>query len=268
MAAFATRAARADYRGPDENMSQAYGPLQGALTYSATLNQGGGNPDDQDWYYFYVPAAGDKLHWTVSNTTALTGCTPLGPYYCNVYATLVDSGGKQVGGDGSSAGTSGVGPSSTQSIDWTFKTPGKYYLAITGDGDQLSYQFSVTPGSGVSSTPPVGGGGGSQPRTSSLRLKAHQDGRDVDVSLVVPSSGAHLDAHLYTGAGRSLQTAGGKTLKHLPAGSLHFAVELNSRGWAALKKHHRLTLTLRVTVTPVSGKVMQAFQKVIVTHRR
>jgi hypothetical protein len=117
----------------------------------------------------------------------------------------------------------------------------------------------------VSSTPPVGGAGVTG---SSLRLRAHQRGRNVDVSLVVPSSGDHLDVYLYTGAGRSLQTAGGKSLKHLPAGSLHFAVELNSRAWTALKKHHRLTLTLRVTVTPVSGKVMQASQKVIVTHRR
>jgi hypothetical protein len=245
-------------------MSQAYGPLQGALTYSATLNQGGGNPDDQDWYYFYVPAVGDKLHWTVSNTTALTGCTPLGPNYCNVYGTLVDSGGKQVGGDGSSAGTSGVGPSSTQSIDWTFKTPGKYYLAVVGDGDQLSYRFSVTPACGVSSTP---SGAGAGTTGSSLLLRAHQRGRDVDVSLVVPSCGGPLGARLYTGAGRSLQTAGGKTLSHIAGGSVHFAIRLNSRAWTALEQQHRLTLTLRSALTLQNGKIVRASEKVVVTHR-
>src|SRR5579884_2946582 len=68
--ALATRPARADYQGPDENASQAYGPLQGAHTYSAMLNNSGSNPGDQDWYYFYVPAAGDHLQFTISNTSS------------------------------------------------------------------------------------------------------------------------------------------------------------------------------------------------------
>jgi hypothetical protein len=254
---FGARAARADYQGPDENTSQAYGPLRGDYTYAATV-QG----SDQDWYYFYVPAAGDHLHWTVSNTTAVTACPP-SPFACNVYATLEDSNGQQVGGGNSSAGTSGVMPQSTQSIDWTFDAPGKYYLAVIGDGDQLSYQFSVTPASGLSNTPPGGGGAG-----SSLRLKAKQQGRDVDISLVVPSSGARLDASLYTGANRTLQAAGQLRRTQLPQGTVHDAIELNSRAWTALKKYHRLTLTLRVALTLRSGRVLHGSEKVIVTHRR
>jgi hypothetical protein len=254
--ALTPRAARADYRGPDENMSQAYGPLRGDFTYAATLQSG----NDQDWYYFYVPAAGDQLHWTVSNTTPLTGCTG-GIYACNVYATLEDSTGHQVGGGDSSAGTSGVMPSTTQTIDWTFDAPGKYYLAVIGDGGQLSYQFSVTPASGLSSTAPAGGGG------SSLHLKSKQRGRDVDASLVVPSAGTRLDARLYTGAGRAQQTAGQTVLAHLAKGTVHFTISLNSRAWSALKRHHRLTLTERIALTPRSGKVVHASQKVIATRR-
>jgi hypothetical protein len=255
--AFTARAAQADYQGPDENTSQAYGPLRGDFTYAATLQDG----SDQDWYYFYVPAAGDQLHWTVSNTTPLTGCT-LGPYACNVYATLEDSTGHQVGGGDSSAGTSGVMPSTTQKIDWTFDAPGKYYLAVVGDGGQLSYQFSVTPASGLSSTPPGDGGAG-----SSLHLSAHQRGRQVDVSLVVPSSGASLQAYLYTGTGRSMQTAGHTALAHFSRGTVHFTISLNSRAWSALKQHHRLTLTERIRLTLRSGKLVHASQKVVVTHR-
>jgi hypothetical protein len=254
---FAARPARADYRGPDENMSQAYGPLAGDYSYAATLQ----SDSDQDWYYFYVPAAGDQLHWTVSNTTPFTGCSA-GFYSCSVYATLEDSTGHQVGGSDSSAGTSGVMPSTTQSIDWTFDAPGKYYLAVIGDSGQLSYQFSVTPASGLSSTPPGGGGG------SSLHVTAHQRGRDVDVSLLVPSSGARLDAYLYTGAGRSLKAAGHKALAHLPQGTLRFAISLNSRAWSALKDHHRLTLTQRITLTLPTGKLVRASEKVLMTDRR
>jgi hypothetical protein len=255
---FTAHAARADYQGrPDENSSEAYGPLVGDHTYSATLNPGG---SDQDWYYFYVPTAGDHLHWTVSNSSS--GCTPYGIYYCNVYATLEDSTGNQVGGGSSSAGTSGVGPGKTQYIDWTFSSPGKYYLAVIGDGDRLAYEFSVTPASGVSST--SGSGGGSQ-QTPPLRLKAHQNRRDVDISLVVPSAGARLDARLTVGTDRSLRTVGRLDRIGLRKETVHYAIKLRSRAWNALKKRHRLTLTLRVTLT-LHRRVLRGSQKVVVTR--
>jgi hypothetical protein len=258
VSAFAATAARADYQGPDENASQAYGPLKGSSTYLATLNQSGGSPDDQDWYYYYVPTAGDHLHWTVSNTNAATACLP---YQCNVYATLEDSNSQQLGGNNSSAGTSGVGPGQTQTIDWTFQTPGKYYVAFVGDGPRISYQFSVTPASGLSTTPP----GAPKP---SLHLSWHQRGRDVDISLRSPSSGARLDARLYTGAGRTLKGAGELRRNQVPKGTDHYAIGLNSRAWSALKTRHRLTLTLRVTLTASAGVILRASQKVVMTHRR
>jgi hypothetical protein len=254
--------ARADYQGPDENPSQAFGPLQGAHTYSAKLNNGGGNPDDQDWYYFYVPAAGDKLHWSVSNTTAATDCKPYGIYYCNIYATLEDSSGHQVGGSNSSAGTSGVGPGQTQSIDWTFSSPGKYYIAFIGDGDQLSYKFSVTPAGGVSSTPP--GSGGSP--TSSLHLKAHQHRRFVDFSLVVPSAGAGLVASLYRGSGSSRRPVGHLRRASLPKGPFNGAIRLKSGARSLLKTRHRLTVHLSVVVRPKSGTARRASKKLVLRH--
>jgi hypothetical protein len=254
----ATRVARADYQGPDENTSEAYGPLHGDHTYAATLQA----DSDQDWFYFYVPAAGDHLHWTVSNTTPVTGCK-YGVYSCNVYATLEDPSGHQLGGANSSAGTSGVAPSTTQNIDWTFAAPGQYYLAVIGDSGQLSYQFSVTPASGLGNAPPGAGGG-----VSSLHVKAHQHRRAVDISLVVPSSGARLNAGLYMSANHLLQTAGRLRRTDLPRGSVEYAIELNALAWRALKKHHRLSLTLRVALTLSRGAVERAAAKVVVTRAR
>jgi hypothetical protein len=246
LAAGAT-SSRADYRGPDENTSEAFGPLQGAYTYSATLNQNGTNPDDQDWYYYYIPTAGDHLHWTVSNTNASTACPP---YQCNVYATLEGSNGQQLGGSNSSAGTSGVGPGQTQTVDWTFPSPGKYYIAFIGDGPKISYTFSVTPADGVSSTPP----GSGKTTTAALNLRARQSRRFVDFSLTAPAGGGKLAALLYLG--RSLASSLHRA--HIAAGRDHFALRLSARTWAQLARRHRLHATLRVTLTRPSASRLHA----------
>lgn len=254
----ATASTRADYQGPDENTSEAYGPLQGDHTYAATLKPGG---SDQDWYYFYVAAAGDKLHWTVSNTTTETGCTPYGPYYCNVYATLEDSMGQQLGGSNSSAGTSGVGPGTSQNIDWTFTSPGKYYIALIGDGDQLSYQFSVTPASDISSS--LQGSGG----TPTLGLRAHQARRDLDFSITAPSGGGRLDAVLSVRIGGASSRAGSVHRSYVASGAAHYVIRLSNRVWTRLAKRHHLTFTLRVTLTPASGATLRASRTIVLRRR-
>ena len=250
-----TRPARADYQGPDENASQANGPIQGGHTYSAMLNNSGSNPDDQDWYSFYVPTAGDHLHFTIKNTSSACRPNPAS-YYCHVYATLEDSSSHQVGGSNSSAGTSGALPGQTQSIDWTFSSPGKYYIAFIGDGDQLNYQFSVTPACGVSSTPSF----------PPLDLTAHQQRRDVDISLTNPCAGSKLLAHIYAGTGSSRYVAGTLRRSAVPKGHVHYAIELSSRAWNALKKHHRLNIAVRVALTLSTGKTLHGSKKLVLTH--
>jgi hypothetical protein len=253
-----SRIARADYRGPDENTSQAYGPLEGGSTYSAELNNNGSNPDDQDWYYFYVPRAGEQLNWTVSNTTATSACAPYGPYaYCDVWATLEDSSGHQLGGDSSSAGTSGVGPGTTQHIEWTFTSPGKYFIAFIGGGDQLSYQFSVSPADGVSSSPPRSGTTPSG-TTPSLALAAHRARRFVDFSVSVPAGGGSLAARLYELAGGRRLRAGSLSRRHVGAGRRHYALELNASAWRVLRRRGRLTVVLDVALTETNGSRLRA----------
>jgi hypothetical protein len=255
LAALATQPARADYQGPDENASEAFGPIQGGHVYSAMLNNNGSNPDDQDWYLFYVPAAGDHLHFTIKNSSST--CTPHPQsYYCHVYATLEDSSGNQVGGSNSSAGTPGALPGQTQYINWTFTSPGKYYIAFIGDGDQLNYQFSVTPACGVSSTPAF----------PPLNLTAHQQRRNVDIGLTSPCGGSKLVAHLYAGAGSARYVAGTLGRTGVPKGEVHYAIRLNSRAWNALGSHHRLTVAVRVVLTLSSGQVLHGSRKLVLTR--
>lgn len=238
---------RADYRGPDENTSQAYGPLQGGHTYAATLNQSGSNPGDQDWYYFYVSRGGERLHWTVSNTNSPTACPR---YECNVYATLEDASGHQLGGAGSSAGTSGVAPGTTQTIDWAYPRPGKYYIAFIGDGPTIAYQFGVTPADALSGSPPAG---------TSLALRAHQSGRELYFALLVPSGGARLvDGTVVGRLAGSRVVIGSLRRDHVAAGSRRFAIRLSRRGWRALQNGRRLRVTLVVTLTRPGGERLRA----------
>jgi len=245
-----TTRARADYQGPDENASEANGPITAGTPYSATLNQNGTNPDDQDWYSYNVSVAGEKLHWTVTNTSS--GCTP-NPLsdYCHVYATLEDASGNQLGGSNSSAGTAGALPGQTQTINWTFTSPGKYYIAFVGDGDVLGYRFSFT-----SSTPTV---------TPSLNLKAHQgvQRRFVVFSLTVPAGGARLGALLHGQSNGTSFLAGTLGARNVGGGTRHLAIRLDNRAWSALTQHHRLSVTLNVTLTRSSAPRLEASRKLL-----
>jgi len=227
-----------------DTRASATGPLRGDVDYTGTLKQG----NDQDWYFFYVPSAGDHLHWTVTNTTPKTQCVPPGVYGCHIYATLIDDNGKQVGGDNSSAGISGANPGETQTIDWTFDRPGRYYLGLNEDGDGGSYSFRVTPASGLSDSAPgaVQPGGAVQP---ALKVAATARGRTVSLRVTVPASGSTIRARLLR-AGRSV---GARTVKDARKGVTTFAVSLTKTTAAVLRRRHRLGVTLRVTLTPPGG---------------
>jgi hypothetical protein len=245
--------ARADYRGPDENASQAFGPIAGATNYAASVSG-----EDQDWFYYYVKNDGATLHWTVTNQTHLLNCNPTSGF-CNIYATLIGPDGKQLGGEGSSAGTSGVGPDSTQTIDWKYDQPGKYYVAIVGDGNPLNYQFSVTPASALTNKAPSGIGGGGSSGSQTLHLSAHRRGRDVNVTLQTPSAGAHVIGKLILPSGA---VAGRKSIRHQPKGRVQLSIPLSNKAWATLKSKKHLKLTLNVTVSLPGGHLIQGTRTV------
>jgi hypothetical protein len=250
VAAAAVPAASSLAAGGDTR-AQATGPLHGDVDYAGTLKQG----DDQDWYFFYVPAAGGHLHWTVTNTTPKSQCVPPGVNGCHIYATLVDDNGKQVGGENSAAGISGANPGEMQDIDWTFDAPGRYYLAFNEDGDGGSYSFKVTPASGLADSLPSGTG--TQPSTP-LRIGATPLARGVRVRVTVAAAGSTVRAKL----SRAGRTAGSRTLHNAGARKHVFTVALTRSTLATLRRRHRLALKLAVTVTAPSGAVQRASRTV------
>ena len=149
--------ARADVFGPDESIGGAAGPLQPGVTYSGAF----ASPGDIDYLSFDVTQPGESLHFDIANT--LQGCNSPDDDYCPMWGTLVDGNGQQLGGEGSTAGTGEVDWASSDAIDWTFSTPGRYYLVLESSGDLPTFQldFHGESASAVSSSGGSGGGGGS-----------------------------------------------------------------------------------------------------------
>src|SRR5947209_3294367 len=145
-------AARADVFGPDESIGTAGGPLQPGVTYSGAFS----TADDVDYLAFDVTQPGETLHFDIVNT--LPSCNDPYNNNCPMWGTLIDGNGQQLGGEGSFAGTGEVDYSSSDAIDWTFATPGRYYLVLDQSGDFVNFQLGFHV---VSSGGGGGGGGGS-----------------------------------------------------------------------------------------------------------
>jgi hypothetical protein len=169
--------ARADVFGPDESIATAGGPLQAWTAYSGAF----GSPEDIDYLYFEVPQP-ETLRFDVVNT--LSSCNPYWirepgepPIYeplatCPMWATLIDEHGQQLSGEGSTAGTGAVEYRSYEEVEWSFSTPGRYYLALESEycgghtaecqlpTFQLSYNVVPPGGAGTGGAGTGGAGGG------------------------------------------------------------------------------------------------------------
>jgi plastocyanin len=137
----------------------------------------------------------------------------------------------------------------------------------------------TTPGTGTGGSPTTpgvaGGGGAGSPSgaASALKLSFLRRSSAVTGSVQVepPGVGGRLEVDLLarraslarTGAqvnvGRLVRTS-------LPAGAIRFRVPVSARGRAALRRHHRLALTVKVTVTPVYGSGT-AIVRALTLHR-
>ncbi len=149
--------ALADVAGPDESVSQAYGPLQSGSAHSGAF----ASANDVDYLSVVVATAGQTLNFGVQNTTQV--CNDPYAAGCPVYATLMDSSGmNQLGGDGSGAGTIATS-GDTETFSWTFTQPGTYYLLMESDGDlspgSPSYAVSLTSTNAPASSGSSGGSG-------------------------------------------------------------------------------------------------------------
>jgi plastocyanin len=104
-------------------------------------------------------------------------------------------------------------------------------------------------------------------------LRSSQRGSSVHGSLDVSQSGAggRLEVDLLVSSAslarrghRAKQVTVGRLVRNsVSAGKLSFSVALNARGKSALRHHHRLALTVKITLTPPMGKEVQITRSVV-----
>jgi hypothetical protein len=130
-------------------------------------------------------------------------------------------------------------------------------LTPTG-GNPTATSFS-SPSFGQPRAEPASG-----PLFGSVKLAFTQHGGAVHGSLVVSLAGSEgkLQIELLTkGAAAPVDKLGRSSLH---AGKLTFALLLNARGKAALRRHRRLTLTVKITLTPAHGAAVTVTRGIVV----
>ena len=233
--------AQADLFGPDDTFATAQGPLNFSTPYSGRLK----SAEDLDYEFFNVPKAGQALRITVRNTFSCPGKgkdkTP-----CPLYATLLDRNEKQVGGEGSSAGTGAVDAGTTQYINWTFAEAGRYVIVSESGSNPVSYSLRLDP---VASGPVF----------KSVRVPSGQRGTAVRGRVTFGRAIDRLRADVIGPGGRLF---GRVTRRGLAARGYSLKVALNSRGRAALAASDRLRVVLRLVGKPETGATKTSSRRV------
>jgi hypothetical protein len=247
--ACAAGAARADVSGlgPGDSLGDPAGPMQMGVEYSGAFSR----PDDIDHVLFSVPTSGSTVQFVVTNTYG--GCAR--DNYCPIWGTLLDTAGRQLGGEGSGAGTGPVGPDTSDSIVWTFPAAGNYILVLEGNGDLATYRFradTTTPGGGGGGD---GGNGGSSPPPQITRLHTagRQRGTAVRARLTLRPAASKVTASLVADGrrfGRSRAVRVGYLRRgSLGPGAVSLRVPLFAHVRRAMARLKSLRVTLVVTVT-------------------
>jgi plastocyanin len=173
----------------------------------------------------------------------------------------------------------------------TFSTPATYSFVCQAHSNMTGTVQVVNPPPadpppppppGGGSPPPGGGGGGgggsdpggspTQPGAPAIKFTRKQTGTTLRGS-VTAAAGAKIVVTALV-SNRSLSTSRPKKIKKVKVGSqtkrstgakINFAVKLNAAAKRALKRKDKLSVTLRIVVTPSSGKATT--KTVVVTLR-
>jgi hypothetical protein len=171
-----------------------------------------------------------------------------------------------------------------------FKEPGldytKYEIVVEGAAPGTTPTTTTTTttpsGGGTTTSPPSpagGSGSGAAPRSplvgsasEAVKLARAQHGSSVRGSVKISQAGVggRLEIDLLA-SGASLAKArhspqvrvGRLVRSSLYAGTTSFTVPLNAKGKAALRRHHRLALTVKITLTPVHGAAATVTKSVV-----
>ena len=92
----------------------------------------------------------------------------------------------------------------------------------------------------------------------SIKVSRAGSGGGLEVSLFAPAASLARTGHAH-------QVRVGRLLRSpLRAGSVSFSVPLSARGRASLRRHRHLTLTVKITLTPVHGTALTVTRSVVV----
>jgi hypothetical protein len=248
--AWAAGPARADVSGlgPGDSLGDPAGPMQMGLEYSGAFK----SDHDLDHVLFSVANPGSTLQFVITNTYG--GCAP--DNYCPIWGTLLDTAGRQLGGEGSGAGTGPVGPQTSDSIVWTFPAAGNYILVLEGNGDLATYRFRAdvtSPGGGEGGGGGSGGGGSSSPpQITRLHSGGRQRGTAVRALLTLRPAASRVTASLVADGrrfGRSRAVRVGYLRQAaLGPGAVSLRVPLFAHVRRAMARLKSLRVTLVVTV--------------------
>jgi len=242
-------------------------PTQPGVTVDGTLETTqppgpGGTP--QDYLKFAVTTPGETIEFTDQNTT--TGINPNTCYkYCPVYMSLVDS---SFTGLGDGSGTIAT-YADTEIFDWTFPTPGTYYMVMESDGDTtLSYAASyriVSGGGGPPACQQNCGPGSitSPPLVRKLHVSPKQKGTRVNAYVTLGQSVKSVRITLLDR--KHLKSIAAQTRGPLGAARYRFTLRLPAAYRHKLKAHHKLRLVLRIAVSGNTGATVTFNRPVTLT---
>lgn len=237
-------------------------PTQPGVTVNGTLETNqppgpGGTP--QDYLKFTVASAGETIEFTDQNTT--TGIDPgTCDSFCPVYLSIVN---QSFMDPGASVGTVAT-YADTEIFDWTFQSPGTYYMVVESDGDvNLSYAVSYRPGPSSGSGTCTGGcTTSSSPPTSPLvrmvRVLPRQSGTAVKSVLSLGQWARTVRVSLLYG--RHLRSIASVRKAPLGPGHHRFKLALPSGYKRMLRAKRELSLVERISVLGSSG-VTQTFNR-------
>jgi len=187
-----------------------------------------------------VPESGET-HWEGSCTFAAAGTYK---FFCTVHPFMT--------------GTVQVSASGTTTVTTTGGTGTTTAPATTGPaGHPEGTPGALSGGSGSPGATPGGGsapGGGAHLSLAGSALASVQHGRTVHGTVLVSGGGARLEVELRAPAGQvsrggSPVTIGNLVRTGLHAGRVGFAVALDGRARRALRRHGRLRLQVRLTLS-------------------
>jgi hypothetical protein len=140
----------------------------------------------------------------------------------------------------------------------------------TGTAGESGSTGGSTPGTTTSGPAPAGESPTGSSLSAAPRISSSQRGATVKGSLQISKAGARdrLVVELLAttaslaSAGRSTQVVGRSVSASVSAGQQSFSVKLNAKARRALKRHHRLALKVRITLTPAHGQATSVARSV------